>query len=30
MKWIRNPFIFKPGESTLPVRQQDQLLGTLK
>ena len=27
-KWIRNPFIFKPGESTLPMRQQDQLLDT--
>jgi len=25
-KWIRNPFIFKPGESTLPIRQEDQLL----
>ena len=24
--WIRNPYIFKPGESTLPVRQEDQLL----
>ena len=22
-KWIRNPVIFKPGEPTLPVRQQD-------
>jgi len=25
-KWIRNPFVFKPGESTLPVQQEDQLL----
>jgi len=25
-KWIRDPFIFKPRESTLPVRQEDQLL----
>ncbi len=25
-KWVRNPFIFKPGESNLPVRQEDQLL----
>ena len=25
-EWIRNPFIFKPDESTLPVRQQDQIL----
>ena len=25
-KWIRNPFSFKPGDSTLPVRQEDQLL----
>ena len=25
-KWIRNPFIFKPGGSNLPVRQEDQLL----
>jgi len=23
-KWVRNPFIFKPRESTLPVRQEDQ------
>ena len=22
-KWIRNPFIFKPGGSNLPVRQED-------
>jgi len=29
-KWIRNPFIFKPGESTLPVRQEDQLLDIAK
>ena len=25
-KWIRNPFIFKPGGSNLPVRQEDQLV----
>ena len=25
-KWIRNPFIFKPVGSNLPVRQEDQLL----
>ena len=25
-KWIRNPFIFKPGVSNLPVRQENQLL----
>ena len=25
-KWIRNSFIFKPGGSNLPVRQEDQLL----
>jgi len=26
-KWIRNPFIFKLGESTLPEREgEDQLL----
>ena len=25
-KWICNPFIFKPGELTLPTRQEDQLL----
>ena len=25
-KWIRIPFIFKPGGSNLPVRQEDQLL----
>ena len=25
-EWIRNPFIFKPGESTLPVRQRDRIL----
>ena len=25
-KWIRNPFIFKPGGSNLSVRQEDQLL----
>ena len=25
-KWISDAFIFKPGESTLPVRQEDQLL----
>jgi len=24
--WIRNPLIFKPDESTLPVRQEDQPL----
>jgi len=29
-KRIRNPFIFKPAESTLPVGQEDQLLGTLQ
>ena len=27
-KWIRIPFIFKPGGSNLPVRQEDQLLDT--
>ena len=25
-KWIRNPFSFKPGNSTLSVRKEDQLL----
>ena len=25
-EWIRNSFIFKPGESALPVRQQNQIL----
>jgi len=25
-KWISNPFIFRSGESTLPARQEDQLL----
>ena len=25
-KLVRNPFIFKPSESTLPVRHEDQLL----
>ena len=29
-KWIRDPFVFKPGESTLPVRQEDQLLDIAK
>ena len=29
-KWIRDPFVFKPSESTLPVRQEDQLLDIAK
>ena len=29
-KWIRHPFIFKPSESTLPVRQERPTAGHWK